>query len=167
MEKGPKLELQDYPVQLNFLAVRELFIESFVPPSPDYVMSETSVEYLINRAPYEAQRRAIQIGMTAKIGGDEVPNPELVERYRQQGKPLFRLRVHIMGDFRVDEATFPMEKLLRWSSVNAPFILYPFLREQVFALTARCGFRPVILPMVTVPTFKIESAPQAELALAQ
>lgn len=167
MGNEPRLELQDYPVQLNFLAVRELFIESFVPPSPDYVMSETSVDYLINRSPYDASRHSIQIGVTAKIGGDETPDAAVIEQLKTEGKPLFRLRVSILGDFRVDEAKFPMEKLIRWSDINAPFILYPFLREQIFALTARCGFRPVILPMVTVPTFRIEAAPQSELAFAQ
>lgn len=166
MAEEPKFTIQDYPVQLNFLAVRELFIESFVPPSPDYVMKETRCDYALARSPYDPARRTIQIGITAKIGGDETPDAEKLRELQAAGMPLFRLRVHILGDFRVDESNFPLDKLMRWSDVNAPYIMYPFLREQVYALTARCGFRPVVLPMITVPTFKIE-APEPELALAE
>ncbi len=31
-------------------------------------------------------------------------------------------------------------------------ILQPYLREHVFALTARAGFQPLILPLIEVPT---------------
>jgi hypothetical protein len=167
MASGEKFELHDYPVQLNFIAVRELFIKSFVPPSPEYVIRETSCEYTVARSAYDAEKHSIEIGVIACIGGDSDPVDDAAIRELQAaGKPLFRLRVHIMGNFAVDEKAFPIDKLIRWSDVNAPYILYPFLREHVYALTARCGFRPVILPMVTVPTFKVEP-PQKELPLVE
>lgn len=54
--------------------------------------------------------------------------------------------VHLVAEVKVDIAKFSAEQLPSWVKVNALMILCPFLREQVHALSARCGYNPIILP---------------------
>ena len=61
-----------------------------------------------------------------------------------------------LGEARAALKKFSVEQLPSWAKVNAPMILFPFLREQVYALTARCGYNPIILPMIHVPTIRLE-----------
>ncbi len=94
-------------------------------------------------------RHVIEVGVIIEYGIETKPD-EVVP---------FALRVHIMGQFKVDESTFDKAKIDKWARINAPYILYPYLREHVFALTARSGFDPVLLPLVELPTIKIERKP--------
>jgi preprotein translocase subunit SecB len=41
---------------------------------------------------------------------------------------------------------------------NAPAILFPFLREQAYALSIRCGFPPFILPLIQLPSIQKASS---------
>ena len=66
------------------------------------------------------------------------------------------MRVVIGGVFKVDETKFAKADIDDWANRNAPFILYPYLREQAYTLTVRCGFPGIIIPLLEVPTFKIE-----------
>lgn len=68
------------------------------------------------------------------------------------------MRVEIVGVFKVDESRFDRAHVLPWARTNAPMVLYPFLREQVFSLSQRVGARGFIVPLIEVPTFKIVQA---------
>ena len=67
----------------------------------------------------------------------------------------FSMKIELRGEFRINEREFPIDKIDDWARKNAPLILLPYLREQAFSLTARCGFKPLVLPLFVVPTFSI------------
>ena len=69
-----------------------------------------------------------------------------------------RYRVEILGLFNVDDERFPIKSVHSWAKQNAPLILYPYLREQVFSLTSRAGFEGTLLPLFQVPTFSAKRA---------
>lgn len=60
--------------------------------------------------------------------------------------------VDLFGIFHVDEEVFDVNMLNRWASENAPMILFPFVRENIYALAIRCGISGLMLPLISVPT---------------
>lgn len=143
--KGPP----EYPIQANFIAVRELFIKSHVPPNQRIKVDSERFILKTAHSSYDQDRHIIEVGVIIEYGIETKPDEVLP----------FSLRAHIMGQFRVDEEKFKKEKIDKWARINAPYILYPYLREHVFALTARSGFDPVLLPLVELPTVKIVRPP--------
>lgn len=72
-------------------------------------------------------------------------------------KSPFDLKVEILGFFKVDKNNFNIDYLEDWAARNAPLVLYPYIREQVYSLTSRAGFNGMLLPLFEVPTFKFEA----------
>jgi preprotein translocase subunit SecB len=66
--------------------------------------------------------------------------------------------VEILGRFSIDTKAFPVEHVPEWARTNAPIMLFPYLREHVYSLTLRAGFKPAVLPLITVPTIRVGSA---------
>jgi preprotein translocase subunit SecB len=64
----------------------------------------------------------------------------------------FKIVVELAGLFTVDETKFNVEHIYSFASQNAPLILYPYLREQVYGISARAGVEMPILPLFVVPT---------------
>jgi len=157
-----------HPIQLRFVAVRELSIVTFYPPRPDDTYESAAAQMTTSRAPFNPETRRIQVSLLLNSGRDRNPDENELKVLRESKEQPFRLRVHILGEFEVDTANFPIEKIDRWAEINAPSLLFPFLREHVFGLTLRCGYDPLILPLIQVPQykFKTEPEPQRELELA-
>lgn len=72
-------------------------------------------------------------------------------------KSPFDLKVEILGFFKVDKNNFNIDYLEDWAARNAPLVLYPYIRKQVYSLTSRAGFNGMLLPLFEVPTFKFEA----------
>lgn len=72
----------------------------------------------------------------------------------------FTMDVAIAGIFTIDTDNFPQDKIQHWAKNNAPLILYPYLREHVYSLALRAGYSNggVILPLLTVPSFRLEKS---------
>lgn len=155
---GPSLD--PYPVKLRGLCVRELWINTFIFPTIN--LPEHAQPLLIGSAPgkYEEENKTRRVTLLAKLG--EEIDPDRVTDHIKAGGAPFALRVRLVGEFQFDESRFPMEKIDQWSEQNAPIILFPYMREQIFSLTARSGFRPLILPLVQVPTIKVLSEDQMD-----
>jgi preprotein translocase subunit SecB len=133
-----------YPIQLVYVGVRELHIETFFPPhlQTDITNAEPSLPYAISA--YDPEEQRIEISLGCDI--------EKVDDSSQ-----FELRVRIVGLCQLfDSAAFPKDEVEKWALHNGPLLLYPYLREQVFNLTHRCGYTPLMLPLLKVPNFKIE-----------
>jgi preprotein translocase subunit SecB len=64
----------------------------------------------------------------------------------------FSLTVTLVGVFALEDDNFK-QHLNRWAEVNAPMILYPYLREHVFSLTSKAGFSGTLLPLFQIPAF--------------
>jgi preprotein translocase subunit SecB len=138
--------LTSHAIQAEEIFPRELYIRSNVVPSNITSYEGVEPELSIGYSNYDPEGKEIHIRVTLEMGKAELPAP-------------FHLKVELMGLFRVDESKFPVARLEEWAQTNALFIFHPYLREQVFALTARCGFLPVLLPLVTVPTVVIGQQP--------
>lgn len=65
----------------------------------------------------------------------------------------YTLNVEVMGVFKVDEKRFDKSKVGAFADYNAPLVLYPYLREQVFGMATRAGIKQPILPLFEVKQF--------------
>lgn len=135
-----------HAIQLISLNIEELFIKvNKHPQSADLTSGSEEFNLRSGHSEYDEKEHIIQVGIKLEIKakeGQETP---------------FDMRVVIGGVFKVDETKFAKTDIDDWANRNAPFVLYPYLREQAFALTVRCGFPGIILPLLEIPTFKIES----------
>ncbi len=66
------------------------------------------------------------------------------------GKPYY-LKLEVVGHFKVDDSKFTLDQIQRWAEHSAPYVILPYLREQVYAFTVRAGFLPILIPMYQVP----------------
>ena len=73
----------------------------------------------------------------------------------EKSPPPLAARVVVTGEFNISEA-FPSEKISLWIGTNAAFVLYPYLRERMHYITAQGGYPPIMLPLLQIPTMKIE-----------
>jgi preprotein translocase subunit SecB len=145
MPKPPKTKapsLDPYPIQLIQLGVRELSIRADVSPDEDATIALQDCSIRVGHSKYNEQDKTIGVSLKLEVGKDE-------------NDPV-TLRIQVIGLFQVDEGRFPMNRLLEWAMGNAPVIMLPFLREHAYALTSRCGFKPLILPLAEVNTISIE-----------
>jgi preprotein translocase subunit SecB len=134
-----------HAIQLLSLGVRELSISSNVQPSPDVGADTHSCSIKIGSTDYNRQEKTIGVSLRLESGTD--PN---------ETEAPFVMKIELVGLFQVDESLFPVEHISDWATQNAPFILFPYLREHAFGLSSRCGFQPLLLPLLEVPTFQIE-----------
>lgn len=134
-----------HPIQLVSIGVRELHITANEHPDVDTTSDSGDFFFSVGTSDYDPDTQSIGVGVRLEIGTDkckcEEPSP-------------FILTIELVGTFDVDEK-FPVKHIDRWARNAAPLILFPYLREHAFALTARCGFKPILLPLLEVPTFKI------------
>jgi len=146
-----------HPIQLISINIEELFIKvKKSPQSAELTPGSEEFNLRTGRSEYDEENHIIQVGIKLEIKGKE-----------GQENP-FDMRVIISGVFKVDETKFEKANLDDFANRNAPIILYPYLREQAYALTIRCGFPGIILPLLTVPIFKLETpkkVPKAKVKL--
>ena len=131
---------ENHPIQLNTLKVLELFIK-VIPEHDQQKLPDIGKFSLFHgHNEYAQEEKAIAVKIGVEIGKEVEETP-------------FELRVEILGLFDVDDEKFPINSVHCWAKQNAPLILYPYLREQVFSLTSRAGFEGTLLPLFQVPTF--------------
>ena len=136
--------LKEHPIQLEHINVVELNIRANQPPDDSVAIPLEAVNLSHGHTPYNIEDKSIQAGLIIEVGLRE-SDPETP----------FCMRVELFGSFIVDEGRFKREHVEDWAKRAAHFILMPYLREHVYALTSRCGFPPFILPTFEVPTFEV------------
>ena len=159
-EQNRVVETLVHPVQLQWVTARELFIKLDLPLGRDYQFPVGDVRIESAASAYDAANHTVQVSLQALAGGEGGPGPAPA---RQDAVPL-RLKVLLVGHFKVNEALFPVDQLEQWTAVGAPMTLYPYLREEVSALTARCGITPLVLPLLQVPTIQPAAGTSGEPA---
>lgn len=134
-----------HAIQLVELRVSDLAIhvDSSVPK--EEVRQSFTLETA--RSAYNPETKQIQVKVTVKVGDDD------------EVKPPFRLEVTLHGVFKVDESRFDPQLVEDWAERNAPLVLYPYARENVYALTSRAGLPEALLPLLEIPTFRINATP--------
>lgn len=139
----PKL----HAIQLIAVQITELSIRVTADPSTLNQFEEGFVQLQTAHTPYNEADKTVQVRVRAEVPEDK-------------GLPV-SLHVEVVGAFQVDEDKFDKQYVEAWAKSNAPLVLYPFLREQVFSLTVRVGMQGLLIPLMEVPSFKVVApAPQ-------
>lgn len=131
-----------HPIQLVALKVLELTISVNPEFDQEQDLDPKWFALTTGHSKYDDENRTIPVKVKAQIKSEE-------------GNAPFDLLVELLGIFEVDDQRFPITFVEDWARRNAPLILYPYLREQVYSLTSRCGFEGALLPLLELPTFKL------------
>ena len=155
-----------HPVQLQFVAVRELFIKTYRHLPHDFILADSDVHMESVFTGYMAETKTLQINAGVHTGENRDLTEEEEKRLVRENGLSLRMRVKVVGQYSVDETRFPLDLLDEWAKKGGAMTLFPYVREQVYALTARCGIRPVILPVMQLPTIKISPTLESQGVLA-
>ena len=139
--------LTNHPIQLSHLGIAEFSFKSTRPPRPSDTVPPDTVEIKINNA-LNQEHKELQVSIRASVGQKDKLEENL------ETLPYY-FTVRVVGTFHITDK-FPMEHVKRWAEENAPFVIFPYLREIVYSLTTRAGFPPILLPLVEVPTFQLD-----------
>jgi preprotein translocase subunit SecB len=140
------MAMDRHPIQLVSLDVEELYLR--VLDRYKFTDKEYSQEFSLSvgRSDYDAERKEIFVKLTL----------EFIPEVGQELDRPYEMRVQVAGQFQVDDQLFPIEQINNWAQYNAPMILIPYIREHSYSLSIRAGFEGLIVPMITVPTLKIQ-----------
>lgn len=144
-------QYKPHAIQLVSLRVVELAIKVDVTAPKDTELGEFSIETASSK--YNAEKHRINVKMRVVSGENDEDGP-------------LQLKVEVVGVFKVDESAFPVDKIAHWADHNAPLILYPYVRENVYSLTNRAGFSQALLPLLEIPTFRV-TAPSERVSQTQ
>lgn len=135
-----------HPIQLRTVFVRELSIKALLLPEEEKEGSVPAYALQTGYSTYDEATNTVSVGVQVVVDesqkGDSLPLP-------------YTLRIEVLGQFVVDDKTFPKDKISDWAQRNAPLILLPYARELVYAMTTKAGFKPLILPLFQVPTIAV------------
>ena len=127
-----------HPIQIIDLQVRKLELLVHDPIECRKENQEAVVVLKHGNTSFDEEQEVIVIGFLCEI------NKNLNE---DSYKP-FEMCVELFGIFSVG-SEFPKDKIEHWSNHNAPYILLPYIRENVTGLLARAGIR-FHLPLVQI-----------------
>ena len=137
---------KSHPISLEWVVPKQLSIEANVPPTQRVGIDSINYSLAVGHSEYDKKEKAIEVALKLETIQDQDKDKQLP----------YLLKIELIALFRVDEDEFEIKNIEDWARRNAPFILYPYLREHAYALTLRCGFEPLMLPLVEVPTAKAQ-----------
>lgn len=141
MKTGYKL----HAIQLENITVLKLNIErnlDYCKDSEDQT-NEFELSHISSLFTEEDKKVAVKVkAVIGKFSDDDCRNS------------LYNLYVELLGIFEVDTDRFDIKYIELFCKQNAPLILYPYLKENVYNLTIRCGFDGALLPMFEIPKYK-------------
>lgn len=133
-----------HPIQVEGIKVRELFVRNnAMADDPSELTGD--FQFKVGHTEFNPEESSVDVGLIIEMGDPD--NSESDEK--------LDLRVHLHAKFSIDADAFPVDKIDHWAEHNAPLILYPYAREQVYSLTGRTLNAPVLLPLLQVPTVKL------------
>lgn len=136
-----------HAIQLLTVETRELYIRLNSPIPEDFeTLCSENLEIVSAHSEFNKDESIIHVGLRLSLGMDLDSEETL---------PV-SMRVEVSGTFSVNTEDFPEDKIDSWADKNAPYILYPFMRENCFTLSTRCNIPAIIIPMVQVPTLSNE-----------
>jgi len=137
---------ENHPIQLRAINIGELHIRLNGAPDRSYSPSGEQFQLTPSWTEYDSEDKTVGVRVKIDIGDLETDSGE--------STAPFDLTVEVTGIFEVDDTRFDTKHVAHWAKHNAPMILYPYARENVYSLTTRSGFTGVILPLLVVPTPK-------------
>ncbi|MGC0833528.1 hypothetical protein [Pantoea agglomerans] len=144
-----------HATQLKALQVFKLGIEVHDPNvalSDSFELGEFTIEN--GHSEFNADASSINVRMRVRAGHFAIDDDNSAEKNDEFSGQALSLIVEVGGIFSIDLEQFPSEHIYDWAEKNAPLVLYPYLREQVYGLSTRVGIKPVLLPLLEVPTMK-------------
>lgn len=138
--------LKRHPISIDDVRVRELYIQGNVHPNDVEEGVEITYSISAGRSEYNSDDKTVIVAV--KFETNDNDNKDKILPYT--------MRVELVARFTVDEENFSPDNVDDWADRNAPIVLIPYLREHVYSLTIRCGYNPLILPLVQVPTFEVK-----------
>lgn len=130
--------MEKHPIQLEELVTRELILDLRNPAEARKESLEVQIKYSLGSSEYDSETKSIAIGLICEV------NPDNIEA-------SLYIKVHVVGIFSINDLVFPMDKLEHWSEHNAPMLLMPYVRENIYTLSTRAQAN-LILPLVVLPT---------------
>ncbi|EOV5311600.1 protein-export chaperone SecB [Klebsiella pneumoniae] len=156
-------DFKQHPIQLKALQVLKLNIEVHDPAkalSDNYSLVEYSLE--TGRSDFDESDNTIQVMMRIRAGKLAVDSKAPAEKNELFASEPVSFLVEVGGVFEVDLETFPRRQIHRFAERNAPLIIYPYVREQVYGLSTRVGIKHMLLPLFEVPAFTIAQTPKSD-----
>lgn len=137
-------KFKEHAIQIKALKVITLSIEANTNNAQDMDPDNGLFKLFHGHSAFMPELREIAVNIGAEIDSEENSAP-------------FSLKVELLGIFHIDISRFKEEHIIPWAKTNAPLILYPYLREHVYSLTSRAGFKGVLLPLFEIPSFNIKA----------
>lgn len=151
-DESPNVTL--YPIQTTFIVVREIHFVSHRPPSASDKIDQSRISITQSATPFNEATRRVQVTLTAEVG----PGPE-----PEANPPPFSVKVSMTGEFVIDPS-FPTDKIRLWIIQNSAYLIFPYLRERLHYITGQGGYPPILLPLMQIPTIKINAPKPAQPA---
>ena len=142
---------QLHPIQLKEITVNKLSVViNNHEKALDY-QGEVSMRLALGKSDFSPEEKYISVGLRVKV--EPAPSEEIsaLSSGENDADPAFLLEVELHGHFVVDLEKFLQKHIEPWSRVNAPFLLFPYVREHVYGLANRAGMRGLILPLFIQP----------------
>lgn len=137
-----------YPIQAKYIGILELHIKANQAPDNKVSIEGESHRISVGHSEYDTENKTLEVYIKLDAGH----RPKKTE----PPKSPFFLQIQMMGIFEVNEEKFKVERIYEWAARSAIYIFYPYLRENVYSLTSKSGFKPMLLPLVEIPTMRIE-----------
>jgi preprotein translocase subunit SecB len=150
----------NHPIQLETVRIIETTLRVFESNAINQDDGEeVPFKFSVSFTPFNDENKSIIVGITGTYGNDKqyINSESDAELDINTKNYPFFIRVRLAGVFTVDTNNFPMVEIENWAKMNPPIVLYPFLREHIYSLASRAGIREIILPMVTLPMYKIQA----------
>ena len=138
-----------HPMQIVYVAVKKIDLLTHVQPDlskPIQLTGKMEPRYIAAHGKYDEETHLITVFGKCEIGSID-PKEET---------PLY-LNVELGARFSVIAPDkFPPKDVIGFAEKYARYLIHPFIREHVFALSIRAGFQPIILPALMLPIFRRE-----------
>ncbi len=137
-----KHEFSIHPIELVDIYPKKLFIDAIKPPSRKTGVKPTDLLTQVGWSDFDEKEQSLMVSVsltTKKEGRKKLP---------------YEMEVVLVGLFVIDTEKFRKEDIPDWARRASLFVLMPYVREYVYWLTYRCNFKPLVLPLVQVPTIQ-------------
>lgn len=145
-----------HAVQLRSLQVLKLSIEVHdvrTAHSAGYQAGSYAME--AGHSAFDEATSTIHVSMRVRAGRFAIDDDNSEAENEEYKRQPVSILVEVGGVFSVDTDEFSVEHIPNWSEFNAPLIIYPYVREQVYGLSTRVGIKPLLLPLLEVPSIRI------------
>lgn len=149
--------MNQHPIQLRDITIKTLNLTVNDPNVARDYQGELTLRIELGSTEFSAEDPLISVGLRVQTE----PKEAATTKFAANRNPSFSVEVELLGHFVVDYAHFKFEHLTEWSQINAPYLLLPYVREQVYGLAIRAGIRGLLFPLFVQPRLIPKSATNA------